>query len=161
MHLLTDMAEHTGEHSLPPTLVLHAEPLLERWPFSVAYHHSAGRLQLMISSEACLSLVATASAFRSLGDARRFLQDLGAPVAAVSGPPARTAPGKAPVTASKPTSMCSNYRSVSQPACVSVLLLGSTQAPDCMRFMSGSRYSIRHVRFMTQFGILGQWCMHT
>ena len=70
----------------------------------------------MISSEACLNLVATASAFRSLGDARRFMQDLAAPVAAVLVPPARSAPGKAPLISSKPTSLCSNYRSVSQPA---------------------------------------------
>ena len=101
---------------MPPSLISHAEPLLERWPFSVAYHHVAGKLQLMISSEACLNLVATASAFRSLGDARRFLQDLAAPVAAVSGPPARPAPAKAPVTSSKPASLCSSYRSASQPA---------------------------------------------
>ena len=116
MHLVTDMAKHTGEHGLLPSVVLYAEPLLERWPFSVAYHHATGKLQLMISSEACLNLMATASAFRSLGDARRFLQDLATPVAAVTGTPARPAPGKAPVTSSKPTSLCSSYRSVSQPA---------------------------------------------
>ena len=116
MHLVSDMAKHTAEHSLSSSVELYAEPLLERWPISVAYHHAASKLQLMISSEACLNLVATASAFRSLGDARRFLQDLSAPVAAFPVSPARPAPGKAPVTSSKLTSLCSNYRSASLPA---------------------------------------------
>ena len=116
MHLVIYMTIHTGERCLSQSIVPYAEPLLERWPFAVAYHHAAGKLQLMISSEACLNLVATASAFRSLGDARRFLQDLAGPVAVTSGQFPRPAPGKAPVTASKPTSLCSNYRSVSQPA---------------------------------------------
>ena len=47
-----------------------AEPLLERWPFSIAYHHEGMQLRLMFSSDACLNLVATAAAFRSIGDAR-------------------------------------------------------------------------------------------
>ena len=80
----------------------------------MVYHHAAGKVQLMISSEACLDVIATAAAFRSLGDVRRFLQSLATPVAAVSGPSVSRAPGKPPVTSSKPASLCSNYRSVSQ-----------------------------------------------
>ena len=56
-----------------------AEPLLERWPFSVAYHHEGAHLRLMFSSDACLNLVATPAAFRSIGDARSFLQALAVP----------------------------------------------------------------------------------
>lgn len=141
-------------------MVFDAEPLLERWPFSVAYHHAAGKLQLMISSEACLNLVATASAFRSLGDARRFMQDLAAPVAAVLVPPARSAPGKAPLTSSKPTSLCSNYRSVSQPAYQAVSWAAHKRVTVTILWqgciIAWSMYCI-----MTHSGRLGPWCMHT
>ena len=84
-----------------------AEPLLERWPFAIAYKHEGVQLRLMFSSDACLNLVATAAAFRSIGDARSFLQALSAPV-----PTAATYAGAsaAVLTTSKVASLCSNYR---------------------------------------------------
>ena len=84
-----------------------AEPLLERWPFSVAYQHEGAQLRLMFSSDACLNLVATPAAFRSIGDARSFLQALAAP--ASSAATSAAAPAAA-VTTSKIASLCSNYR---------------------------------------------------
>ena len=87
-----------------------AEPLLERWPFSVAYHHEGAQLRLMFSSDACLNLVATPAAFRSIGDARSFLQALDVPAtSAASFTGAPVADTAVPAT-SKVTSLWSNYR---------------------------------------------------
>lgn len=84
-----------------------AEPLLERWPFSVAYHHEGAQLQLMFSSDACLNLVATPAAFRSIGDARSFLQAMSVPAS----PAASSAAAPATVVpTNKIASLCSNYR---------------------------------------------------
>ena len=87
--------------------LLFAEPVLERWPFSVAYQHEGAQLRLMFSSDACLNLVATPAAFRSIGDARSFLQALAAPASAAAAPAAAPATG---MTTSKIASLCSNYR---------------------------------------------------
>jgi len=84
--------------------------MLERWPFSVGYHHEGSRVQLMFSSDACLNLVANPATFRSIEDARSFLQALAAPSsAAVSY--AAAAADKGAMNSSKVTSLCSNYRS--------------------------------------------------
>ena len=87
--------------------LLFTEPLLERWPFSVAYQHEGAQLRLMFSSDACLNLVATPAAFRSIGDARSFLQALATPATSAAAPAAASA---AAVTTSKVASLCSNYR---------------------------------------------------
>ena len=89
---------------------MHTEALLERWPFSVGYHHAASKLRLMFSSEACLSLVATPAAFRSLGDARCFLNALAAPASVAASQDAGPVQDTGPAKRSKPASLCYNYR---------------------------------------------------
>ena len=50
---------------------------MEPWPLSVSYRHTAALRSLSVASEERLSLNATPACFRSLGDARSFLQLLG------------------------------------------------------------------------------------
>ena len=97
------MVGHTLRTSAGPF----AEPLLERWPFAMAYHHEGAQLQLMFSSDACLNLVATPASFRSIGDARSFLQALSSPASPASSSAAAPA---AVVPTNRIASLCSNYR---------------------------------------------------
>ncbi len=51
-----------------------AEPMVEGWPFTVAYRHNGNVQNLSFQSNERLNLVVTPAAFRSLGDLRSFLQ---------------------------------------------------------------------------------------
>ena len=64
----------------------------------------------MFSSDACLNLVATPACFRSIEDARSFLQALAVPSSAAVNYAAAAA-DKGAVNSSKVASLCSNYRS--------------------------------------------------
>ena len=101
------MAQHESLLTSKRGVVPSAEPLLERWPFSVAYHHEGAQLQLIFSSDACLNLVATPAAFRSIGDACSFMQALAVP--ATSAASCTVAKATVP-SRSKVASLCSNYR---------------------------------------------------
>ncbi|KAL0042783.1 hypothetical protein WJX79_011021 [Trebouxia sp. C0005] len=50
------------------------EPMVEGWPFTVAYRHNGNVQNLSFQSNERLNLVVTPAAFRSLGDLRSFLQ---------------------------------------------------------------------------------------
>lgn len=48
--------------------------MVEGWPFTVAYRHTANLQNVSFQSNERLNLVVTPAAFRSLGDLRSFLQ---------------------------------------------------------------------------------------
>ena len=51
-----------------------AEPMVEGWPFTLAYRHTGNLQSLSFQSNDRLNLVVTPAAFRSLGDLRSFVQ---------------------------------------------------------------------------------------
>lgn len=55
-------------------MILCTEPMVEGWPFTVAYRHTGSLQNLSFQSSERLNLVLTPAAFRSLGDLRSFLQ---------------------------------------------------------------------------------------
>ena len=67
---------------------VHAEPMVEPWPLTLSYRHTAALRSLSLASEERLSLIATPACFRSLGDARSFLQLLGSRRSQTRQPPA-------------------------------------------------------------------------
>lgn len=50
------------------------EPMVEPWPLTLSYRHTAALRSLSLTSEERLSLIATPACFRSLGDLRAFLE---------------------------------------------------------------------------------------
>ena len=52
---------------------MHADPLVELWPFKLEYRHSGQHRQIMLHSAQRLAMIVTPTAFRSIGDVRSFV----------------------------------------------------------------------------------------
>ena len=52
---------------------LHAEPLVELWPFKLEYRHSGQHRHIVLHSAQRLAMIVTPTAFRSIGDVRSFV----------------------------------------------------------------------------------------
>lgn len=70
-----------------------AEPIVEGWPVSLDYVHSADTRRFNITSSKRLNVVITPAAFRSIGDLRSFIILMNKPASngtsGLSGVPAR------------------------------------------------------------------------
>ena len=70
----------------------HAEPIVEAWPVTLDYVHSADTRRFNIASSKRLNVVITPAAFRSIGDVRSFIILMNKPTSkgtSLSGVPAR------------------------------------------------------------------------
>ena len=73
------------------TVRVHADPLIDSWPFKLEYRHNGQHRQIMLHSAQRLNMIVTPAAFRSVGDVRSFAHLLLGKPAALGAMPAAAA----------------------------------------------------------------------